>query len=603
MGGLPRGVLAALLLTLALAALLVTDALPLLRGGEVFNWQWPYVPAWVAQPARVLLLTGAVALYGLAAGWSLRRPTARLALLIAFVGSALLPYGVVWLRHSDPLLELFRRTISGVTTGPHLLAARIDWQNPAEWQDWVAVMDEYHDLSVHAGQSPPGLVLFYAGLNQLLAWSPPLAQTLYTALLPEQCHNSNLLNYTPAEWASAWFGMLMPLWAALTVFPLYRLGRSLVAEPAGRGAALLWALFPAVAMMSPSWNVLYPAVCMVAFGLLRRGLPRPSGAGYFSVAGLLTGALIFANLSVVPLALLFGFYTLLHYMAHERGRRPWLRPVRVGLWYGAGVLLLPGLYLLLTGTSPLAILARAFDTHLDLDRPYGPWMWMHFWEWALFGCLPAVLVWLAGLRRSWPWSGSGSWSGRSPGSGSGAAVLPAALALTLLVMLVSNTARGETGRVWLFFAPFAVLCAGLCLRQAAAPAVTAWRGLLLAQAALLLALATTWDVMAAPDLRPTPPAPAAHAGVIPAQVQFGQTGDSQVWQPAATRYPATCWRPGDIVGDTVTLALPPAAAAGDWWLSLSAFAAVTAPLDRLPVTLPDGTVDTQTGLGPVPVAR
>jgi hypothetical protein len=75
---------------------------------------------------------------------------------------------------------------------------------------------------------------------------------------------------------------------------------------------------------------------------------------------------------------------------------------------------------------------------------------------------------------------------------------------------------------------------------------------------------------------------------------------AEVWQPLQTRYPTTCWRPGEQVGEEVTLRLPPDAQPGDWWISLFSFDDPTAS-ERLPVILPDGSSDTQVGLGPVHV--
>jgi hypothetical protein len=78
---------------------------------------------------------------------------------------------------------------------------------------------------------------------------------------------------------------------------------------------------------------------------------------------------------------------------------------------------------------------------------------------------------------------------------------------------------------------------------------------------------------------------------------------AQVWQPVETRYPTSCWRPGEMVGDTIRLPLPNDAPPGDWWLSLSAFADADQSDARLSVTLPDGTQDRQIGLGPIPLAQ
>ncbi len=650
MNHLPRPIVMITLICLVLAPLLLLDVIPFLRGGELFNWLWPHKWVGIAQTLKLVIAT---ALYGAAAYWAARRISARWSLLVAFLGGVLLPVVVISLRYDNPILELFNRTVSPVVTGPHLVAAQLDWGDVEAWFDWTSVMEYYggydqNAVSIHMALSPPGLPMIYGGINQILEWLPDVSNALYGALLPNQCHNSNMFHYTPAEWASLWFGMLMPVWTALMVLPFYAVARRLMDAAHARWMALLWVIVPTVVMMSPVWNIVYPIFCILAFWLLMLGMEKRRGEIYWLLAGLITALLTFANLSVVPVAMLYGFYALLHYLLNERESRPWYRPVVVGIWFGIGALGFWLVYTLITGTTPFEILDQSFAKHLQLERPYIPWLWMHAWEWALLGSLPCVLVWLWGLPR---------FVRRNVNA------LPLALFCTLVVLLLSNTARGETGRVWLFFTPFAMLSAGMVITsiQKSNPlssssiqnlekgqGLRVWLPLLIAQAALMIALATTWDTMFAPDIRPTPPPPAPYENAIPQDVLFGDMfrlvgwhaetennlirlhlnyranrqlsipywfavlpvapdGSTPmaafVWQPNATRYPTTCWQPEQIVGDTVEVQLPENAPSGDWWLSLVAFPDATDPMNRLMITLPDGTQDTQIGLGPVKVGE
>jgi hypothetical protein len=89
--------------------------------------------------------------------------------------------------------------------------------------------------------------------------------------------------------------------------------------------------------------------------------------------------------------------------------------------------------------------------------------------------------------------------------------------------------------------------------------------------------------------------------VLPVAPDGSTPIEAFVWQPNATRYPTTCWQPDQIVGDSIKLSLPENAPAGDWWLSLVAFPDDADPMNRLTITLPNGTQDTQIGLGPVKV--
>jgi hypothetical protein len=323
------------------------------------------------------------------------------------------------------------------------------------------------------------------------------------------------------------------------------------------------------------------------------------------------------------------------------------------------------------------------DLHLDLPRPYLPWVWLHTWDWILWTGLAMMLLWWAGILR---------WLRGRVGE-------PPTLAIALLLMIVtlavSGTARGESGRVWLVYTPFAVVAAADGLRRlltmprgavstrleaqsplkgagatagqvqpasagfqtSLAPGSTGAMerptlAITLAQTALMLVITVTLAVINAPDLFPRP-ATAANAGAdtplgadgLPAGAGFNGgdfrlaawdarvEGDNillrldwqgerpmftpywfsallvspdgtplpqaEVWQPLETRYPTSCWLPGETVSETVALPLPDGAA-GDWWVSLAAFRDAEGR-ERLPVTLPDGGADTQVGLGPVAV--
>jgi hypothetical protein len=205
-------------------------------------------------------------------------------------------------------------------------------------------------------------------------------------------------------------------------------------------------------------------------------------------------------------------------------------------------------------------------------------------------------------------------------------------------------ARGETARVWSFFTPFVVLAAAALVRHDRG----GWTVLTVASAAMFLALTSTWIVFGAEEMKP--PAEKimyARAVLGGAPVSFDDkmtlaswdghragtadvvfwlnwqanqrmttpywfsallvapdgapVGETMIWQGQATNYPTTCWQPGEQVIEPVLVPLPADAPPGDYWLSLAVFADEDHPEDRLPVMLPDGTTDTQVGLGPVTV--
>jgi Dolichyl-phosphate-mannose-protein mannosyltransferase len=613
--GVRRAILVIVGLSLLLALALLFDWIPFLRGG--FGWQWQYQPAPFVRALPLIV----IAVIYLGGAWVLlRRENNRLLILWALVGAIAIPLAVIAVRADDVLYTLFTRTASGIATGPHQAGATIDWSN---WLDWPDVMHSFEGISVHVALAPPGLPLVYHVLNGIFDVFPVVADSLHRALLPYQCANYSLLAYTSAEWASAWFGVLMPVWGALAVWPLFFVARRLSDSQSARFAVTWWSLVPALVMFVPTWNTFYPLIGLVAFWCLLRGLEK--GAFWLILSGLLAGLLTFANFSLVPLLGLFAFYAILDWwQSRAQHAVPLQRLIVIGVWFALG-LILPWLgYGLASGFTPLDLLQLAMSEHLSLDRPYLPWLWLHFWEWALFTGLPLIVLWLLNAIK-----GKRDFLGLS-------------LLLTMIILILSGTARGETGRVWLFFSPFVLIVAAFTLQNRR----SSWLAISGAQAVLMIVLAIVLPVIDAPDMTPPPNSPTFVSASRPATANFDENfrlenwdaesdgdaiilrlnwqplrqmttpywfsallvspagapaGEALVWQPLETRYPTTCWQANAIVSDSVRLPLPADAPTGDWWISLSAFGDVDHPEQRVPVTFSDGSTDTQIGLGPVNV--
>ena len=357
------------------ALLLYVDVHPWLRGG--FGWRWFHQPA---PAARTLLLAGLVAGY-VAGGYALLRWTRRgvWALLWALAGSVALALGVIYLKHDNLGYELFVRTASMVATGQHHAAANLDLDLPT-LRGWAAQMADFdpedETISRHVLLAPPGIPLFYEGLNGLLGQFPALAERLQLSVLLYQCQNYALLAYSAAEWASAWFGMLMPLWAALTVFPVYGVARQL--DIPAREAALWWALVPMPAAFAGSWNTVYPLLAITAFAVFLRGLRR-DGPAWVALSGGMVGLLTFMNFAPVPVLGVFGVYTLLHYFvpgaAENNGRvvvpaggGALRRSVVTGAVFGAGLALPWVVWMGIGGDAPVGAADRLV-WHAFLARP------------------------------------------------------------------------------------------------------------------------------------------------------------------------------------------------------------------------------------------
>lgn len=631
MSRFPRIIAFALLVSLALAVSVLFDLLPILRGDEILNWQWGYN----APTVRAIPLIIATVIYIIIA-WRLFRYRPRWLLLWSIIGTVVFSFAVIYVRFDDVLYEQWLRTVSGLTTGQHLAGAVIDWGSERTLTQWADVMWDFDTLSGHIALSPPGLPMFYGGLNAILDNIPALTQPVYATLLPYQCHNYLMLDYTPAEWTSSIFGVLMPLWSALAVFPLYACAKRLTGHYA-KWVIIWWAIVPSLLIFTPNWNSLYPLLALLAFWFYLVGLEskRFKAIGSWILSGFFVSLLTFANVSLAPLPAIFGFYTLLHYFRNERQQRPFYRPIMIGLWFGIGTILVWVIYYFVGGgTTPLDILDVAMGRHLGQERRYLPWVIFHFWEWAFFTGIPLIIIWM--------WTAVKQFVGlRQTGSVTALSVL-----LTLLILIISGTARGETGRVWIFSSPFVLIGVVEFFKhidlQSHRPGwLITWT-----QAIFMLAVCITIPAVDVLDFTNPPDAPEVITNTRPIDVRFGEelrlvgwngeivdndllltltwqtqiqilrpywfaallvdpdgnpSGEAIVWQPFETRYPTTCWQPNTFLSDQIRLPLPDAPIEGDWWVSLVILPDDENPENRLTVTLADGSEDNQLGLGPTTV--
>jgi hypothetical protein len=332
-----RVILIICLFSLLWALVLALDIIPQIRGD--FGWRWPYDV--LSEPARLIPLVLALSLY-LLVGWRWRERGRVLFLqLWAVLGTIVLTIAALFITN-DPLFELYTVTLTGETGGWHYMAAHIDDLGQS-LRRWPAVMEESVGISSHMGISAPGMVIAYYAANELAAEAPALVNRLGPPLRAAQCANPWVNNYSNDEFATTWLGILMPLWAGLTVFPLWRLGRYLFGESAARWSILWWPLLPGLLMFSPSPNTAFPLFSVIVVGTLLKGLIQNKPLWVW-LAGLMMSVLTFMTFAFTPLILLAGLLALGLYLyrhrlqegealQHVSWRWPWL----MGLSYGLGL--------------------------------------------------------------------------------------------------------------------------------------------------------------------------------------------------------------------------------------------------------------------------
>jgi hypothetical protein len=635
------------------AIALAFDFVPELRGG--FGWVWLYqAPTSIT---RILPVALGMPLYILVASRLMNRRPACWLLIWSVIGTCGLTLAGIFIQDS-PFLKLYALTVAPIETGWHIAAIGISDMGKT-LREWPAFMQYAVRYSDHVKLAPPGAVLFYYELIQLFQGVPGIARALADPLRQAMCQNYTLAMYTDAQLASAWPGMLMPLWGGLTALPMYWLGKRMFPERVARWTVLWWPLIPSLLLFIGAVNTFFPLLTTWVILLLVDGLGR--GKWWLVVcAGLFASVMTFINLSLAPLIFLAGMLILLSFLARTRlytasarafapKRALWLWPLVVGAFFGAGLLSVWVAYYFGFGVTVFDIMRTAAEPHLALDRPYLPWLYLHLYDYFMFAGWPIIA--LAAISVA---AAVRAWLHHHPLDAGKTLLLSAAAAL--IVLDISGIMRGETGRLLLFFTPFFLYGAGSVLETGAfaSDKRAAWivTG---GQVAVVLAMLSVLNVMwLEPKWNsPSPVSPPQVAQPSPrdeiingavfddvlhligfsgyvdqytdangtiestlnlwlewqssGQLHYpywmsllpvapdGTTGKTVLRHPFGDLYPTSCWLPrSGVIREQITLPLPATSKEGAYWVSL---ALLDNNGNRVTVIMPDGSRDTQTGIG------
>lgn len=424
------------------------------------EWRWPYRPPGLAAAGLVL----AAALMIPIVSWASqeRRVDWRWALpLLMILGWALL----LNLAQAQPggFRRLFDALASRHTFG-YVFDAGLAPDTPTLLADWPAVSA---GLNQHSRTHPPGPLLAVRALDLLgrrLPSDPEGQRGLISdaaASLEREVGRAALRGRQAPQSLAApgtlvLLALLLPLLSTLAAWPIHRLAVALGLEPeAALLAAALWLTVPARALFTPSLDQALPLLLVAAAWLAVAG-----GRWRALLAGGVLALSVFLSYGYLVAVPLVGLLALTAKTAPgEDGRIVWTRELgwTRGVLLAAGFLLPWAALALLTGYDPWASFQAAMDQHRAIavaPRSYGTWLvWNPYDFLLLLG--PAVLA-----------PAAASLIGRAAGWRPSFRVLAWSWWALLVGLIVSGTARGEVGRIWLFLMPFAcVLAAGDAVRR------------------------------------------------------------------------------------------------------------------------------------------
>ena len=435
-------------LTAIFCVVLVTDIVPWIRGVEPWlpgdlSWKWNYdLPRWgwliVSILGVLLYVVGVTRLLENYDDADSRYPV-RL-ILWAFVGTTLITLLVMAIEQ-NPLYLLFTRSTSLVTGGYQYASVMMPnlGDTLRHWPDFVATYRQKYWIN-SVTTSPPGIDVLYYASDKLFTTIPALGHAFGSLVRPTVCQDDYLMSWSNGQLAAAWPQMAMPLWSSLAVAPLYNVGVMVFNRKIARQAVALWALTPGLILFSPRFNVFFPLIAIVMLSLTWRGLTRGRWQPIFW-AGFAFGVGTFLNLVNVPLGLLVGL-TIIGWGLINRNQ--WREVIRGLVVFGIGSTIMWLVYWLVVGLSLSDILKTIFGYHFVVtNRPWWPWIIQHPIDMFLFIGFPVsvILVW-----RLWLLIKQRKLLTRAD-------VFVGAALITVVALDLSGFTQGESGRLWLIFAP------------------------------------------------------------------------------------------------------------------------------------------------------
>jgi hypothetical protein len=485
---------AVLLVSLLVLASIPFDAIPLLRGPAPYppEWQWGFRPEGPARPlvTAALFAAGLLVLLALSGGARARRgPATTFRALVA--GAVLLGGGfqiaLLAREPGHPLRTLLARTRSRSFTSYHTVAISPEAREPLSFlREHAERLPSLARSAKHAATHPPGPVIYYRGALALCEGSSRLTDGLLGAAgVPDREFRPPA---TRAARAAAILGaLLLGLLGALTAWPLAHLARVLGVETLAAGRlAVLWALLPGPALMTPQFDQALALPVVLTTTLLLAAASRPMGVPGLlraALAGAVGGVAVFTSYGA---AVFLAVGAAAAWAASPRASGAPLRAAVLAVSAAAVTGLTAFGIPTLLGHQPVRALLTALSIHREMytaPRSYALWLLFNPLDLALFLGVPVAVAGTLLLVETLPRLREGrpipierfrlaTWGG-------------------VALLLVLGVTRGEVGRIWIPLMPMLVV-SSLAGPEAPDRREAVFLGTLVA--ALTLALGSYWVV-------------------------------------------------------------------------------------------------------------
>ncbi len=328
-------------------------------------------------------------------------------------------------------------------------AVSLEVRNTTAWLANYA--EQLTSLPHHAATHPPGFVLFFLGLRKACARLIPSTDWFQQVAEGYELFGVAL---SPTDAAAAIIGaLLLALFGALGLAPIYLLARRLTNEQAAICATCSTAAMPGILLLGASPDLFIMSLATLSLSLAYFAWHDRPWLG--ALAGLCLALGLFCSLGF---ALVVGWIAIWFCLGlfNKRIRGMIARTLLVGLFALIGFSVFYLILFIAFDYRPLAVARAALSAHRAMAATEGV---RTYWKWVLMN--PVECLIFTGL----PLSVAALWSWRALLQSEHTRLrifICSWLALAFLLDL-SGIVRGEVGRIWLFLMWPAALTASACL--------------------------------------------------------------------------------------------------------------------------------------------
>jgi len=297
----------------------------------------------------------------------------------------------------------------------------------------------------HAKAHPPGAILLFFFIKQFVSLFPGFISFINYSV-PQHADIRHLWYTLIArdKATAAFSSFFIPFLSVLTIVPLFYCAKILYGSKIAVRSAYLFLFIPSVVLFLPINDAFLSIFSITAFYFFVRGFKNNSISN-FLLSGITLFLGVFFNLSLLPLAIFFFIYFLLKFLETEK--KQYADFLKKGLAFLTGFLLLPIFFFLFFHFNFIEMIQIIMKHVPDIHtRSYKIWLFYNLYDFFVFSGIPITIVLFLVIKNVFIIRRKIDF-------------LFLSFFIMLIILDISGSVRGETGRILEAFMPFMSLIA------------------------------------------------------------------------------------------------------------------------------------------------